>query len=75
MAGEDREPREVKNHILFEIATEVAHRGMYRILAQHLQNLLLRLTAVSRWYLLRHQIQGAGNHGRIWGPLYSDRSP
>jgi glycogen(starch) synthase len=30
MANEerDREPREVKNHILFEIATEVAHRGM-----------------------------------------------
>jgi hypothetical protein len=30
MASEDvdREPREVKNHMLFEIATEVAHRGM-----------------------------------------------
>jgi glycogen(starch) synthase len=29
MANEetDREPREVKNHVLFEIATEVAHRG------------------------------------------------
>ena len=29
MANEetDREPREVKNHMLFEIATEVAHRG------------------------------------------------
>ncbi len=25
---ETRETREVKNHILFEIATEVAHRGM-----------------------------------------------
>ncbi len=24
----EREPREVKNHLLFEIATEVAHRGM-----------------------------------------------
>lgn len=24
----DREPREIKNHILFEVATEVAHRGM-----------------------------------------------
>lgn len=24
-----REPREVKNHYLFEIATEVAHRGMF----------------------------------------------
>lgn len=23
----DREPRDVKNHLLFEIATEVAHRG------------------------------------------------
>jgi hypothetical protein len=30
MASEDPEsqPREVKNHLLFEIATEVAHRGM-----------------------------------------------
>lgn len=29
MASEEvkREPREVKNHLLFEIATEVAHRG------------------------------------------------
>lgn len=29
MANEEveREPREVKNHLLFEIATEVAHRG------------------------------------------------
>jgi hypothetical protein len=24
---EDRPAREVKNHVLFEIATEVAHRG------------------------------------------------
>lgn len=30
MSSEDgeRPPREVKNHVLFEIATEVAHRGM-----------------------------------------------
>lgn len=30
MAGDDgdRPPRDVKNHLLFEIATEVAHRGM-----------------------------------------------
>lgn len=26
--GGERAPREVKNHILFEIATEVAHRGV-----------------------------------------------
>lgn len=31
MAGngdDQRAPRDVKNHLLFEIATEVAHRGM-----------------------------------------------
>lgn len=28
MAHDNREPREVKNHLLFEVATEVAHRGM-----------------------------------------------
>lgn len=28
----DRPPREIKNHLLFEIATEVAHRGtFYRV--------------------------------------------
>lgn len=29
-SGEDRAPREVKDHLLFEIATEVAHRGTCR---------------------------------------------
>ena len=32
--GSDGEPtRDVKNHLLFEIATEVAHRGMSPVLA------------------------------------------
>jgi hypothetical protein len=29
--GGERAPREVKNHILFEIATEVAHRGLWAV--------------------------------------------
>lgn len=35
MANEETEsrPREVKNHLLFEVATEVAHRGKFGSLA------------------------------------------
>lgn len=35
----EREAREVKNHILFEIATEVAHRGTSTCF-QHARRLL-----------------------------------
>lgn len=36
MSGEDDRPqRDIKNHILFEIATEVAHRGMSSLGALH----------------------------------------
>ena len=56
MAGEenDREPREVKNHILFEIATEVAHRDkqmQYRLLYP-MRNRLTSFRPQSEAYIL-----------------------
>ena len=35
----DRDHRDVRNHVLFEVATEVAHRGMFALIfcARHLR--------------------------------------
>jgi glycogen synthase len=50
-ADGERERREVKNHILFEIATEVAHRGklMHQIAFLH-DRILLESPAVGGIY-------------------------
>lgn len=74
--GGEREPREVKNHILFEIATEVAHRGMTATdIRKTVRSDSLTDTPSSSWrYLLRHQIESSRYDGRIWRPLHLDWS-
>lgn len=68
----DGEPvRDVKNHLLFEIATEVAHRGAATNPTVSLSFLLLTWLTCSGWYLLRHQVQGARDHRRIWRSIYA----
>ena len=61
--------REVKGHMLFEIATEVANRG--RIQSTSLEQLL---TAFLSWgYILRDKIESSCDDGRIWGQVHSYR--
>lgn len=76
MSSEDgeRAPREVKDHVLFEIATEVAHRGTYdrlgvSIRIQHVSN-----PTCSRRHLLGHQVQSASDNGRIWRAVHPYRA-
>lgn len=63
--------RDVGNHVLFEVATEVANRGTElptRALSRR------HLTFSSWRYLLGPQIQGAGHHGRVWRILHTHRT-
>ncbi len=60
-ADADRQPREVKNHLLFEIATEVApprYVGLISIDCSQ-KSILIAPFVCSRWYLLGHQVQGS----------------
>ncbi len=58
----DKPARDVKNHLLFEIATEVAHRGKNDLSPAPPTPIPPLLTLASRWHLLRHQVQGARHH-------------
>jgi hypothetical protein len=61
------EQRDVNNHLLFEVATEVANRGTPASMA------LVELHAnrcCSGRHLLGPQIQSPGNDGRIWLRLH-----
>ena len=78
MAGEggDKPHRDVKNHLLFEIATEVAHRGTTGSLYWYSQAVCPapQLTLCdSWWYLLGAQIKSPSDHSRIWRQIHSDR--
>lgn len=68
MAAEetDREPRDIKNHLLFEIATEVAHRGTSAAVLTPPKFARQLTPPCSRRHLFGHQIQVARYHGRIW---------
>jgi hypothetical protein len=60
--------RDVNNHVLFEVATEVANRGtllLRRSFQQHW------LTWYSWWNLLGAQVEGAGNHSRVWRIIHT----
>lgn len=68
MAAAGERVRDVKNHLLFEIATEVAHRGktvngLSSCRASSLYRTDLPACSGSWWYLLRPQVQGAGDDG------------
>lgn len=62
--------REVQNHVLFEVATEVANKG------QSLSCMLAECSQVahSRRHLLSTQVQGARDDRRVWPPLYLHRA-
>jgi hypothetical protein len=56
--------RDVINHLLFEIATEVANRGMLpntRIKTIQKSNIFH-----SWWHLLSPQIESSSDNGRVW---------
>jgi hypothetical protein len=54
--------RDVRNHYLFEVATEVANRGMKR----PAKLLGACLTKYSRWHILRDQVESSSHNSRIW---------
>ena len=61
----DAEPgkRDIKNHLLFEIATEVANRSL---LHTPYHSRAVKLTLCSWWNLLGAKVEGASNHRRVW---------
>lgn len=65
--------RDTRNHLLFEIATEVANRGLTIPLANF--SLDFQLTPPfyrsSGRYLFRVEIQGSGHDCRIWRALHT----
>lgn len=61
--------RDIRNHYLFEIATEVANRGMSRLTRK-----ISELTLVSGWHLLCDQVESPRHHRRIWRSIYSHRA-
>ena len=71
MAGQQRD---VVNHVLFEVATEVANRGQsYPCSIRCAYRALLMRISDSRWYLLCPQIESAGHHCRVWLQLHTTR--
>ena len=65
--------RSIKDHMLFEISTEVANRGKLPSL-QHIF-CAATLTKHSWWYLLGHKVESAGHDRRVWRPLYAHWAP
>jgi hypothetical protein len=63
--------RDIKNHLLFEIATEVANRGL---LMSTLSARLTMLIVPSWWNLFRTEIEGTGHDCRIWRKIHTHRS-
>lgn len=77
MSGEDDRPqRDIKNHILFEIATEVAHRGMSSLVALPVVTYWpdSDLRACSWRHLLGAQIESPRYHRGIWRALHPHRA-
>lgn len=68
----DGQPRDVTNHILFEVATEVANRGEMDNRDPIDDHQLMELS--SWWYLFGPQIQSTGYNRRVWRVLYSPRT-
>lgn len=62
--GDDRAPREVKDHLLFEIATEVAHRvgGIYSVLKS-------KAPVTTAEYGDRYTLLGPLNHQSVRLPV------
>lgn len=60
--------RDIKNHFLFEIATEVANRGKQDSSLYAVPVLTL---FYSGRYLFRPQVQGSCDHRRIWRTILS----
>ena len=65
--------RDVRNHILFEVATEVANRGKW---AAHRRDIChcVELIYGSGWHLLGAQVQGTGDDCRVWVAVYAFRT-
>lgn len=63
--------REVKGHLLFEIATEVANRGEL-LCPGDFQ--VWRLYNGSRRHLLSDQVQSPSYHSRIWRQVHPNRA-
>ena len=61
MSSDGEPARDVKNHLLFEIATEVAHRGIIPKSRESCYQVLTQLL-YSRRHLLRHQIESPGDY-------------
>lgn len=61
--------RSIKDHMLFEISTEVANRG--KLLSVHQISWVEGLREHSRWDLLCHQVESTSHYCRIWRPLYA----
>jgi hypothetical protein len=58
----------VQNHVLFEVATEVANRGSFHPNSSSTQQVLTQ----SSWrYLLSPQVEGASHYSRIWRLIHS----
>lgn len=59
----ETQARDVNNHVLFEIATEVANRGTS---AAHGPAQSTMLTSHSGRYLLGAQVKSSGDDSRVW---------
>lgn len=55
--------RDIKNHLLFEIATEVANRGMLSDTSKATHE---TDDSHSWWHLLGSEVESTGYDGRIW---------
>jgi hypothetical protein len=60
--------RDVKNHLLFEIATEVANRGSLRTPCHSRGS---EADICSWWNLLGAEVEGPGNYRRVWREILS----
>jgi hypothetical protein len=61
--GDQAGKRDVKNHLLFEVATEVANRGMLPSTGKAAPD---TDTLNSWWHLLGSEIESPGDNGRVW---------
>ena len=67
----DSAKRDIKNHLLFEIATEVANRGLLLHMRPGDSYVLI---PSSGWYLFRAQVKSSSHNRRVWGEVYADRA-
>jgi hypothetical protein len=63
MAAAEPTMRDVNQHILFEVATEVANRGAYLETNDQLHRIqLLTWISSSRWYLLGAEVESTSHN-------------